>query len=135
MKETKAPSQKRRGGRRDLILLIVNTLLFFTVYRVLLYYAELTDDTYYSFMVMVLYLSLLLGFTVAYLIYNRFFYRHGLTRDRLCPDWSEAQKDAFLADAKRRFDRSRWMMLIIFPLLFTFFMETVDLFIIDPIFR
>ena len=135
MKETKAPSQKRRGGRRDLILLIVNTLLFFTVYRVLLYYAELTDDTYYSFMVMVLYLSLLLGFTVAYLIYNRFFYRHGLTRDRLCPDWSEAQKDAFLADAKRRFDRSRWMMLIIFPLLFTFFMETADLFIIDPIFR
>ena len=135
MKETKAPSQKRRGGRRDLILLIVNTLLFFTVYRVLLYYAELTDDTYYSFMVMVLYLSVLLGFTVAYLIYNRFFYRHGLTRDRLCPDWSEAQKDAFLADAKRRFDRSRWMMLIIFPLLFTFFMETVDLFIIDPIFR
>ena len=135
MKETKSPSQKRRGGQRDLILLIVNTLLFFTVYRVLLYYAELTDDTYYSFMVMVLYLSLLLGFTVAYLIYNRFFYRHGLTKDRLCPDWSEAQKDAFLADAKRRFDRSRWMMLIIFPLLFTFFMETVDLFIIDPIFR
>lgn len=135
MKETQTPSQKRRGGRRDLVLLIVNTLLFFTVYRVLLYYAALTDDTYWSFLVMVLYLATLLIFTVVYLGYNRFFYRHGLTKDDLCPDWDEAQKDAFLADAKRRFERSRWMMLIIFPLLFTFFIETVDLFIIDPIFR
>ena len=135
MKETERNSPCKRGGRRDLILLIVNTLLFFTVYRILLYYAELTDDTFWSFLVMVLYLALLLGFTLGYLIYNRFLYRHGLTKDRLCPDWSEEKKETFLADARRRFDRSRWMMLIIFPLLFTFFFDTVDLFIIEPIFR
>lgn len=125
----------KRGRVRDLILLIVNTLLFFCVYRVLLYYAELTDDTYWSFVVMVLYLALLLGFVIAYLVYNRFLYRKGLIRDQLCADWSEEQKDAFLAEGERRLARSRWMMLIIFPLLFTFLIDVTDLFIIDPLFR
>lgn len=130
------PDGKNKGGRvRDLVLLIVNTLLFFSVYRVLLYYAELTDDTYWSFVVMVFYLALLLGFVIAYLIYNRFLYRKGITRDQLCPDWTEEQKDAFLAEGERRLARSRWMMLIIFPLLFTFFIDVTDLFIIDPLFR
>lgn len=134
MKETQNDATKRRQ-LRDIVLLIVNTLLFFSVYRILLFYAELTDDTYWSFVVMVLYLALLLGFVMAYLIYNRFLYRKGLTRDQLCSDWTEEQKDAFFADGERRLARSRWMMLIIFPLLFTFFIDVTDLFIIDPIFR
>lgn len=131
----KPPEEKKKQNLRYLILLIVNTVLFFAVYRVLLYYAELTDETFYSFLVMVLYLALLLGFTLGYLIYNRFLYRKGLTKDQLDPDWTEEQKDAFLADGERRLDRSRWIMLIIFPLLFTFLMDVIDLFIIDTLFR
>ena len=120
---------------RTLILLIVNTLLFFVVYRVLLYYAAMSDNTLGSFVVMVLYLALLLGFVLAYLIYNRFFYRRGLTPEQLPDDWSAEQKTEFLADAERRMARSKWMLLIILPLIVTFLFDAVDLFILDPFFR
>ena len=120
---------------RTLILLVVNTLLFFAVYRVLLYYAGMSDETFGSFVVMVLYLALLLGFVLAYLIYNRFFYRRGLTHEDLPDDWSAEQKIEFLADGERRMARSKWMLLIIFPLIVTFLFDAVDLFIIDTFFR
>lgn len=129
-----SPSPSPRKRTR-VVLLILNTLLSFTLYRVLLYYAEQTDETFWSFVVMVTYLILLLAFTVAFLAYNRFFYRHGITCEQLPPEWSAERKCAFIEDGKRRLDRSRWMLLIIFPLVFTFFFDTVELFIIDPFLR
>ncbi|MBQ8356407.1 MAG: hypothetical protein IJX39_01205 [Clostridia bacterium] len=120
---------------RYLILLVVNSVLFFAVYRILLFYAEMTDKTFWSFVVMVLYLALLLGFVLGYLIYNRFLYRKGLTREQLPAEWSEEQKTSFLADGARRLERSKWMITIIFPLIVTFFIDAVDLFIIDTFFR
>lgn len=120
---------------RYLMLLCVNTVLFFAVYRVLLSYGELTDNTFYSFVAMVLYMALLLGFTLAYLIYNRFFYRKGVTHEQLPTDWSAEKKVAFLADSARREERSRWMLTVIFPLVVTFFVDAVDLFILDTLFR
>lgn len=116
---------------RYLILLCVNTILFFTVYRVLISYGELTQETFYSFIAMVLYMVLLLGFVLAYLIYNRFFYRRGVAPEQLPHEWSETEKHAFLEDGTRRMERSRWMLTIIFPLVVTFFIDAVDLFIID----
>ena len=129
--------QPQKGGKnkRHLILLCVNTLLFFTLYRVLLSYGEQTQDTFYSFVCMVLYLALLLGFTLAYLIYNRFFYRNGITHEQLPKDWSAEKKIAFLEDAKNRQNRSKWMLTIIFPLVVTFLIDAVDLFIIDTFLR
>jgi len=127
--------EKQRQNRRYLLLLILNTLLFFMLYRILLAYAELTDKTFGSFLLMVLYMALLLGFGLAYLIYNRFFYRSGVTPEQLPADWSEEQKTDFLEDARKRVEKSKWMLLIIFPLVFTFFIDAVDLFIIDPFLR
>ncbi len=126
-----ANEKKKRENLKNLILLAVNTVLFFSLYRILLYYAEMTDDTYWSFLVMMLYTALLLGFALAYLIYNRFFYKKGVTREQLCADWSEEEKDAFLADGEARIQKSKWMLTIIFPLVVTFLIDAVDLFIID----
>ncbi|MBO5354783.1 MAG: hypothetical protein J6B09_01795 [Clostridia bacterium] len=120
---------------RYLILLIVNTILALLIYRIPLSYAELTDKTFFAFVVMVSYLALLLGFVLAYLIYNRFLYRKGVTPEQLPTEWSAEQKVAFLADGERRLQRSKWMLTIIFPLLFTFLIDAVDLFFIDPFFR
>lgn len=127
--------EKKRQNRRYLLLLVFNTLLTFMLYRLLLAYAELTDQTFGSFLLMVLYMALLLGFGLAYLIYNRFFYRSGVTPEQLPPEWTEEQKTAFLEDARKRVEKSKWMLTIIFPLVFTFFMDAVDLFIIDPFLR
>ncbi len=122
---------KNNKNVRYLFLLILNTVLFFAVYKVLLFYAERTDETFYSFVVMVLYMALLLGFVLGYLIYNRFLYRKNLTKEDLSPDMSDEEKEAFLADGRERLAKSKWMMLIIFPLVFTFLMDAVDLFIFD----
>ena len=124
-----------RKSTRYLILLIVNTLLAFLVYRVPLSYAALTDETFGAFVVMVVYLALLLGFVLAYLIYNRFLYRKGLSPEQLPSEWSAEQKVAFIEDGERRLRRSKWMLTIIFPLLVTFLIDAVDLFLIDPFFR
>lgn len=126
--------QKDSKKTRYVLPLCINTVLFFAVYRVLLFYAEMTEETFYSFLVMVLYMTLLLGFVLAYIIYNRFFYRKGVTPEQLPAEWSEAKKQEFIEDAVRRTERSRWMLTVIFPLVVTFFIDTVDLFIIDTLF-
>ncbi len=119
---------------RYVLPLCINTVLFFAVYQVLLFYAEMTEETFYSFLVMVLYMALLLGFVLAYIIYNRFFYRKGVTKEQLPCEWSDEKKQEFIEDAARRTERSRWMLTVIFPLVITFFIDTVDLFIMDMLF-
>ena len=126
------PQQKK--SLRYLLILVLNSVLFFAVYRVLLIYASMTDRTLGAFVTMIFYLVLLLGFTLAYLIYNRFLYRKGITPEQLPDDWSDEQKAEFIADGERRLEKSKWLMLIIFPLLLTFCLDAVDLFILD-IFR
>ena len=125
----------KKKNTRYLALLIVNTVLFFSLYRILLNFAEMSQQTFPSFVVMVVYMALLLGFVLAYLIYNRFFYREGITVEQLSPLWSEEQKNDFIEDAKRRKARSKWMLLIIFPLVVTFMVDAFDLFVIDTFFR
>ena len=122
---------KENKNLRRMLILILNTVLFFALYRVLLYYAELTDETFYAFCVMVLYMALLVGFVLAYLIYNRFLYRKGLTAEDLPDTMSFEEKQSFIEDGKARLEKSKWMMLIILPLVITFFIDTVDLFILD----
>jgi hypothetical protein len=52
-KKPPATEAKKSGnGKRYLILLLVNTVLFFAVYRILLFYAEMANDAIYSFCVM-----------------------------------------------------------------------------------
>jgi hypothetical protein len=124
-------SSDKKKNLRTLVVLILNTILFFTLYKVLLFYGESTDVTIFSFAVMLLYMALLLGFVLGYLIYNRFLYRKGLTPEQLPDTMTLAEKEAFIADGNRRLEKSKWMMTVIFPLVFTFLMDAIDLFILD----
>lgn len=130
--EKKAVSTK---AKKHLILLVLNTLIFFTVYQVLLYFTESAESAYWSFLVMLLYFALLLGFTIAYLVYNRFLSRKGLKPEDLDPTWSEEKKAAFLADGKERLEKSKWMITVILPLVLTFLFDAVNLFIINGVLR
>ena len=120
---------------RRLLLVFVNTVLFFMVYRILLYYAEMTDETFWSALVMGLYTALLLGFVLAYLIYNRFLYRKGVTADQLPDTMTDEEKQAFIDDGNRRLERSRWMMVVILPLVLVFLLDAIQLFIWEPLFK
>ena len=125
------PQTEQKKSIRHLVLLVVNTVLFFALYRILLTFAEMTKKTFASFVVLLLYTVLFLGFLLGYLIYNRFLYRKGLTPEDLPREWSEERKNEFLADGARRLERSKWMMTVIFPLALTFLIDAVDLFIFD----
>ena len=128
------PTPDNRKNTRYLILLCVNTVLFFFFYRILLSIGEMTHQTFYAFVCMILYLLLLLSFTLAYLIYNRFFYRQGITQEQLPEEWSTEKKIAFLAEGKLRMEKSKWMLTVIFPLIFTFLVDAIELFIFDTVF-
>ena len=129
----------KKGPPRDrdrtayTILLCGNTVLLFIIYRVLIAYGEMTDKTIFSFVTMVIYLALLLGFSLAYVIYNRFFWRWGITADRLPEAWSAVQKQQFLDLTAARRERSKWLLLIIFPLIITFLFDAFDLFLLDGV--
>lgn len=127
------PVTGQKKSKRYLFWLVANTVLFFTLYQLLLTFAERTDKTFASFLVLAVYTALFLGFLLAYLIYNRFLYRKNLTPEQLPDSWSAEQKEAFLADGARRLERSKWMMTIIFPLALTFLFDAIYLFLIDPL--
>ena len=127
------PVTGQKKSKRYLFFLVVNTLLFFTLYQLLLALAEKTDQTLASFLVLAIYTALFLGFLLAYLIYNRFLYRKNLTPEQLPDTWSAEQKAAFLTDGARRLEKSKWMMTIIFPLALTFLFDAIYLFLIDPL--
>lgn len=126
---------KPRSNLRYGIFLALNTILFFGFYRVLLSIGAITGETFYAFLSMLLYMALLLGFSLAYIIYNRLFLRHGITPEELPDTMTAEEKKAYIADGKHRIQKSKWMLTIIIPLLFTFLVDAVDLFIIEPFFR
>ena len=117
-----------------LLLLAGNTVLSLCSYQVLLRLAAMSEQPVWTFLVMLLYAALAVGFVLAYLIYNRFLYRKGVTPEQLPEDWSAERKVEFLADGERRLKRSKWMMLVIFPLIVTFLYDAIDLFLLDMFF-
>ena len=135
-KKTKNGAENKRSSNlRYGVFLALNTILFFGFYRVLLAIGEMTEKTFYAFLSMVLYMVLLLGFSIAYLVYNRLYLGSSITSEDLPDTMSLAEKDAYIADVARRKEKSKWMLTIIIPLLFTFLIDAVELFIIDPFFR
>ena len=55
-------------------------------------------------------------------------------KEQLSDEWSDEEKEAFLADAAARVQKSKWMLTVIIPLLFTFLIDSLQLFIFEPVF-
>ena len=104
---------------RRVVILTLNTIIFFALYRVLVARG-------YFVPVFTVYGIALLGLTAGYIIYNRALVPSHISREQLPDDWDEAKKDAFFADAERRLERSKWMLTLIFPLCITFAYEVIE---------
>ena len=107
-----------------LAILALNTVLLFALYRVAV-------SLGYFVYVFPIYGAALIGLLAAYLIYNRGLIPQRLTREQLPADWTEKQKDEFIADAARRIHRSKWMLTVIFPLCIVFAYEVIDVLLLD----
>ncbi len=121
------PKKEKRGISRDtlimLVAVVIVTMAVFAVYRFLL-------TRYYFEVVLIVYMVLATAAVLGYVIYNRGFSRRSVTTDMLPDSWSEEEKEAFLADGKRRMKSSRWLLVIIFAFLFTFAFDMFELIVI-----
>ena len=123
-KKRKEAAFKR--NRKYIWPLILNTVAFYGIYAVL-------NNTPACTVVMWLYFALLIGFAAAYVIYNQGFFRNNLTPEQLPSSMSDEEKQAFIDEGKRRSEKSKWMITIIFPLVMTFIIDIVILFMPEPL--
>ena len=76
------------------------------------------------------YMIALAALVIAYIIYNKGMYLKGVTEEMLPDEMSLEEKRALIEGAKRRLERSKWMIMLIVGFIFTFAVEAVLLFVL-----
>lgn len=76
------------------------------------------------------YMIALAALVIAYIIYNKGMYLKGVTEEMLPDEMSLEEKRALIDGAKRRLERSKWMIMLIIGFISTFAVEAVLLFVL-----
>ena len=114
------------------ILPIIGLAVFFCAF----YYASMfisaqNDSLYYFFpVVMFAYMAALTILVLVYILYNRGFTRKGVTVEMLPEEWSEEKKIEFVESGEKRLKRSKWLLVFIISIVFTFVVEAIMLFVV-----
>ena len=106
--------------------LLLNSAILITLYFVI---SEMLKFPY----IMFIYLAAGAALGLYYVIYNRGFVGKNATPDMLPNTMTLAEKQAFLQDAKDRLHRSRWVLTILIPIILTFFVEVILLFLLPQL--
>ena len=117
-KRSLSPKEKGLIGLTLLNSLILLFIYFGTVNLPIAVFpagAITENPIYLGQLVCVGYWVIFAGFLIAYLLYNRGFSRKNMTEDMLPATWSQEQRADYIADGKRRSERSKWMLAIIVP--------------------
>ena len=104
------------------LLLVLNTVLFLAAYLLFIQINEIATLTVYSVVTAV--------FVFSYVIYNRGFSRRGVTPEMLPAEWSYEKRCEFIEDGHRRLEKSKWMLLVIFPLIVVYAFELFSIYIL-----
>ena len=112
---------KKRGSRKILLplLLLVNTVIVSVVYFLLLRYVRPEP-------VLIVYMAVFAVALVWYVCYNRGFFARNLTPDRLPDTMTAQQKSTFIADVKKREQRSKWLVVFGFPFGFALLFDSLS---------
>ena len=70
------------------------------------------------------------AFVFTYVIYNRGFSRRGVTPEMLPADWSYEKRCAFIEDGRLRLEKSKWILLVIFPLIVVYAFELFSVYLL-----
>jgi predicted cobalt transporter CbtA len=129
MKNNLPANKKASSAKKWLLLLaeIAGTVAAFAIYR-------LAANLSLGFVFWV-YVVIATALAMTYLIYNRGLSRRGVTIEMLPDTMTAAEKEEFIADAERRMKRSKWMLALLIPFLFTFLFDAVELFLLDGFLR
>lgn len=122
--ESFRPTAPKPFNWRLLLTLVFNTVIVFGVYRLAI------QTTVFPW-VLGFYLTAAAVLTVVFVVYNRGFSRRGVTAEMLPDTMSAAKKCEFIADGERRLKKSKWMLTLLIPLLFTFTYDIIELFVLE----
>ena len=109
------------------IILIVNFIVMFALYLIFVRMSATVTFIVYS--------AVFAGFSFAYVIYNRGFSRNKVTLDMLPDEWPPEKKTNFIEDAKRRIEKSKWMLTVIVPLIGIYAYELLDIFVVPTVIK
>ena len=112
------------NAAKQATLLFVNTLILIAIY----FGTQNIGQPIVSMIVTGAYWLILAVMGIIYVIYNRGFTRKGITADMLPDSWSYVQKCEYIEDAKRRLEKSKWMLSVIIPFMITILVDAVYLF-------
>ena len=105
-------------------MLVINSILLIVVY----FGAMGIEQPIISTVVTVAYWVIFAAFLVAYIVYNRAFTRKNITVNMLPDTMTYDEKEEYVADGKRRLEKSKWMLSVIIPLLVTIALDAIYLF-------
>lgn len=110
----------RRVPIKRIVTLAVNIILFLGIFLV-------AWDNGLELVASAVYGVITLGVALYYIIYNKGTIGKLPTPEMLPPSWDKAQREAFLADLKARRERSKWVMLILIPMIAVFGYKALDI--------
>lgn len=115
---------KRKGidgkSLKEMLLLLALTVLFVAVYQ--------TAMRFYLYFTVHIYTVAASVLIVVFFIMNGGFSKELPDRSRLPAEWSEKQKDDCLEGLKKRKEKARKLLFVIFPLLVSLLVECIFVF-------
>lgn len=124
---SKSEEADKKSVKKKVIYLLatVGLAAFFCSF----YYCSLRVPGIFFPVVMFSYMITLTVLMIVYIVYNRGFSRKGVTEEMLPPEWTQEQKFEFIESGKVRLQRSKWILVFIIAILFTFIVEAFVLFV------
>ena len=120
----------RPENKKTAIRLLLNTVVLMALYF---------TAAYLEFRpILWIYIGAGAALGIFYVIYNRGFVGKNATPDMLSDTLTAAEKEEYLADCRRRMEKSKWVLTILIPILLTICADVIYLFIfpkIEALFR
>lgn len=114
------------GARRLAVLLGVNIVLALSLYYLVPVLFPARGFPYMS----ILYLTAGAVLAIWYVVYNRGFRTRGKTPADLPDNLTLAEREKLIAEGENRMRKSRWILLILIPIIVTFLFDMIYLFLI-----
>ena len=124
---SKSEDADKKSVKKRIIYLLstVGLAAFFCSF----YYCSMRVPGIFFPVVMFSYMIVLTVLMVVYIVYNRGFSRKGVTEEMLPAEWTQEQKFEFIESGRVRLQRSKWILVFIIAILFTFIVEAFVLFV------
>lgn len=116
---------------KKLLFLVINFIISFVLLRIIIEVSERTGMLWIYITGACIYAALIIGLFLAYFVLNGYtFNKEPLTACDLSDKLTDEQKADFLAKQPERKEKAQKLLLVLFPLILTFAISYIELYII-----